>query len=416
MNKNVLIISHLAINSTNNVGKTLYQLFKGFDKEYLAQLFFNPTLPNVDLCKYWYRITDDEVIKSYYGSKAGSEYFFDGNQIEDVPSNLYKKSVGKSTSRLLIRDVIWKLARIDWNGLYSWLDKVHPDVLFLAPGYSVFVYRIAVKISKRLNIPIVFFSMDDYYNEKKNTGYIFEFIRRTWLRNHIRSTIKRTNKLLAVCEEMAEDYAKCFSISTDVVYTPYEDVPTVHCKMNQRKNIRFTFAGSLGLNRWKTLMELSEYMKKNDYPGEIYVYSSPAYSEEIEKMSACSNIFYKGFISADELSLEIQNTDFILHVESFDKDKLQRTRYSISTKIPECLASGIPFLVIGPKEQASVKYVQKNKAGLVCTNKEEIACVLDKIFKKDIDYDMYIANAKKLLEKNHSYESIQLKLYDAFNA
>ena len=310
--KKILIISHLAINKTNNVGKTLAQLFEKFDSSSLSQLFFNPILPDIDKCKYWYKITDEQVMHSFLGKRAGEEYFYCNIQAE-TKSLLYRKSIGKTTLKFLMRDVMWSLSRIDWKALYRWIDKVCPELIFLAPGYSVFAYDIALKISKYKNIPIVCFFMDDYYNENKAKLNPLEILRRKWLRKVIKKTVNHSAGVIAVSKEMAADYQKCFHVNVDVLYTPYmyEEISCIDEKVDLQR-LEFVYAGSLGLNRWKILYELGKLLQQNNYNALLTIYASADYEKEIQKLLQISSIKYGGFLTEAQLKEKIYCANVVI--------------------------------------------------------------------------------------------------------
>ena len=62
----IIIISHVPMSTKFNMGKTFISLFSSFQKSELCQLYIYPTIPDVDTCSSFYRITDKDVLKSYY--------------------------------------------------------------------------------------------------------------------------------------------------------------------------------------------------------------------------------------------------------------------------------------------------------------------------------------------------------------
>ena len=71
----VLLISHNPITTYQSMGKTFLSLFTEFKKEELCQLYIYPTLPDVVVCNSYYRITDRNVLQSYFrfGNVLGRE-------------------------------------------------------------------------------------------------------------------------------------------------------------------------------------------------------------------------------------------------------------------------------------------------------------------------------------------------------
>lgn len=60
----VLIMSHNPITDYNSMGKTFLALFSAFSEEDLCQFYIYPTLPNIKVCRSYYRITDHEALRS----------------------------------------------------------------------------------------------------------------------------------------------------------------------------------------------------------------------------------------------------------------------------------------------------------------------------------------------------------------
>ena len=73
----------------------------------------------------------------------------------------------------------------------------------------------------------------------------------------------------------------------------------------------------------------------------------------------------------------------LVHVESFDNKSRQLTKLSISTKIPEYLATGKPIIAIGPREVASLEYLKD--CSLWITNKNDIYNKI-KLFSRGNDF------------------------------
>ncbi len=410
----VLIISHLALNNTNNVGKTLAMLFKNFERSQLAQLYFNPISPNENLCDRWYRITDEEIIRSLASTKkAGSEITFEKNDTDHV-SGFYKRNISRKPLKLLARDILWKIGRINWTDIRKWLDEISPEIIFLAPGYSIFPYRIAKKISLMLNIPLVLFIMDDFYNENKNKYSLIELIRRKWLRKTIQETVSDSRIVYSCSEELSKYYSELFGKKIETLYTPCEFTVNVQIHNKYKGEKVLVYGGSVQLNRWRVIAEIGKCICENGYDARIQVYAPETDREFINRLLEIPSIEYGGFISADELKNKISNSDIVIHVEAFDDESFVRTKYSISTKIPEYLASGKVFIAVGPKGQASMNYLKKHNAAIVFNSIEEMNNKIGEMFDDDFKYEEIRCNAECLIQKNHTSFAAFSKLNNDF--
>ena len=85
-----------------------------------------------------------------------------------------------------------------------------------------------------------------------------------------------------------------------------------------------------------------------------------------------------GFTESDKLFDLMKSSSLLLHVESFDYEYLERTKFSISTKIPDILATGIPLLAYGPKEIASIKHLEENNCAFLVNDTNMLLETLEK--------------------------------------
>ena len=115
----VLLISHNCFSTYQNMGKTFLSLFSGFEKDEICQLYIYPTVPDVDACSSYYRVTDKDVLDSLLKfKKPGGE--IDKSRIVSAKKNLfenkddaklYKKPGKKDPMKRLLRDAMWSLSR-----------------------------------------------------------------------------------------------------------------------------------------------------------------------------------------------------------------------------------------------------------------------------------------------------------------
>ena len=100
----------------------------------------------------------------------------------------------------------------------------------------------------------------------------------------------------------------------------------------------------------------------------------------------------------------IHRAKAVIHTESFDPVIRERVRYSLSTKISDCLASGTGMLAYGPAEAASMDYLIRNEAAFTATSPEELREVLPRLFTDEAEYRRVVGNAKALARRNHTPE------------
>jgi hypothetical protein len=139
-------------------------------------------------------------------------------------------------------------------------------------------------------------------------------------------------------------------------------------------------------------------IKGNERSAFLQIYSNNKPDEKIFKKLDIPNASkFCGSLKSNELMVVLNKCDIPVHVESFDKKSIQATLLSISTKIPEYLSLEKPILAIGPKEVASMEYLE-NVA--FCIN--EPTDVFEKIQKLFRDQNLRSNLAMISSEKYHS--------------
>lgn len=66
-----LIVSANALSTQQSNGKMVASFFKDYPSHVLAQLYIWPEYPNSSICSTYYRITDMEMLRSWFGKEPG---------------------------------------------------------------------------------------------------------------------------------------------------------------------------------------------------------------------------------------------------------------------------------------------------------------------------------------------------------
>jgi hypothetical protein len=219
----VLVISHNPITTYNNMGKTLLSMFSSFSKEELCQLYVYPTIPDVDTCHAYFRLTDLDALRSYCPPFRMSSREISKEEICSENQEL-EKSDGKwgyhhaSHGKRLLREWVWRGARWYNRSLSEWLHKEKPTCIFVAPGDAAFLYDIAMKISRRLQIPMVAYICDDYYFAASPRNWIGDMQHRL-LRKKIEEIMNRSCLIVGISQEIIDRYSEYFSVETALIMT-----------------------------------------------------------------------------------------------------------------------------------------------------------------------------------------------------
>lgn len=375
----VLVISHNPLCSYNGMGKTLSSLLSCFRREELCQLYIYPSYPDQALCASYYRVTDKDVLKSLPvlrtpGGEVAQELIRpDQSYYEDSRDEaLYRMPKNKSPLRRLARDSIWRLSRWYGKELRAWLAREAPDRILVAPGPAKFLYDLALDISENLDIPIAVYLCDEYYFVRPERSLLGKLQQRL-LNRKMETLMARSALLITICEELKTAYGSRFSVPAHVVMTgsmlnaPAQTPPTAQ---------RISYFGNLRCGRYLSLAQIGRALDEvNRIQGVDYkldVYTAEKNKDILGPFSGVRSIQIHPFLLGAQYRSMLIDSELLLHVEGFDEKSKDRVRHSISTKIADSLASGIPLLAFGPRGIASMEYLRRNECAFVCSDPAEL--------------------------------------------
>lgn len=358
----------------DSTSRYLSTFFGGWDPEKIAQIYTVDTLPTAGFCRRYYRMTDMEMIRSLFRREVV------GKRIEVCEEEPKKNKKEKKDSRffaffkrfndhptmLYFRSLLWKRRRWDTEEFRRFVDEFDPEVLFLPMGRNLFDAEIALSLAKEKNIPLIAFSPDDYYYRYKSDFSPFSCLYRRRLSRLLKRLFGESAYILSVCDKMSRQYERGFGVSCHTVHFS----SSIACDgQEERDPCRFAFLGSPGYGRWRTLLALGNALHAISDKYYIDVYAKPHDSEKYEKaLRACPAIRLHDAVPYEEVMRVMKSSRFVLHVEDFKRKSKKETRYSLSTKISDCLASGALPVAIGPSDVGSIDYLLKSGAAFVCTD------------------------------------------------
>ena len=385
----VLIVSHNPITTQNNMGITFLSLFSQFEKQELCQLYIYPTLPNADRCSSFYRVTDKEILLSLVrGKKAGGEI-----RVEQIRASeglfekaedeaIYRSKKNKTALRRLLRDAMWSVARWYSPQLREWLKREGPECIFVAPGVAKFVHGFVLRISRDLNIPIITYICDEYYFVRR-PDQLLDRLRLTLLQRKMRSLMACTSHLVVISEELKEAYAKEFGVKTTTLMTG-AGIPVSECPKGAEQPKEICYFGNIRCNRYLSLCEIGRELDEiNRELGESYklkIYTFEKDREILGSFEGIASVELCGAVTGKDFEKAFNASQLLLHVEAFDEKSIDFVQHSVSTKIADSLASGIPLLAYGPECISSMRHLLRHECAITATGKQELRSMLMQAF------------------------------------
>lgn len=403
--KKLLIISNNVLSEINNNGKTILSFIENAEIE-IRQLYFSSEIPVIDKYKY-FRISDNDIIRGYFSKKKRGRRVSVEKKNEIFSEVSLKKKFGRNLVTLYIRELLWK-NRWKSRQLDEWLDEFKPNAILFVAGDSVFAYDICFYIKEKYDARLTTYVTDDYVMPRLNEGLLGKF-RRSAIRKQLGKILKITDVFYTISEQMQSDYQKEFMKKSQIAMNMSDDLQDKSATLYSDKFI-FIYTGSLYYGRDNILATLAQSIKNYNTSHEkkafleIYCGTEPE-DTVLEKINIDGNSQYMGALDKQGLRDRLNKSDILVFVESFEREQIEKTKYSLSTKIPEYLSVSKPILAIGPNEIGSMLYL-KDVAMCVNNIKELNECIR-KLLNDERLREEYAFKSRQKYEKKHDRKFLQ---------
>lgn len=379
MKYRILIISQSAWNDSNSFGNTFSNFFGGHYHNEIANLYCREEEPANSVCRFYFKITERQLIKSFFTRKHAGSYHtdirFDEKNKDAVREEKFLRFFRKYRFSLFLylRELIWKLGVWKGKALESFLIDHAPKIIFVIGFDSHYMWDLLFYCRKVTGAKLAVFFPDDIYSYKTvwPIGRIYTY----QTRKRILRGIHESDLLYGASPKLCQEYGIIFNKCFKPLFKGINPLKTI-VKEKLNNPIRLVYTGNLLYGRWKTLSLIAKTLHKinNSHPSfTLAIYTQYLTNKRIQKamnLEGTSHLFSK--IPFNEVQDVLRNADIVLHVESFDLRQTKVTRFSFSTKIVDCMESGSCLLAIGPIENTSIEYLKDSKSAVVTTNPEEI--------------------------------------------
>lgn len=394
----VLIVSHNALGSDTNMGKTLCAWFQDFAPDELAQFYIREEAPpDGKGCRNSWRFTDMEALRALcrccpQGSSSRSG---------GAPGQAgYRYGRKRTALGYLLRDLLWKYSPWKNPQFWQWIRDFDPDVVFLASGDYGFLYDVAVEMAEAVGKPLVVACVDDFYLYDRWKGSLLGPLARRMFRRSVFAAMNRAGRVFAICPAMAEAYEALFARPCRVLYTPAKqwDEP------GEVSDGPIVYLGNVSLKRAEQLIQIGRTLQALDIPGVpnmLRVYSGERDPGMRAGLTAENGICFCGSVGEQQAWQILQTSMAAIHTESFDPALGDRLRFSISTKIPEILSAGPCLIAYGPAGIASMDYLQENGGAYTILRPEDLEAGLKRILTDAALRREIRCRGRHLAEENH---------------
>lgn len=389
-----LVFSVNAFRTSGSNGKVLSELFKGWDKDALAQFYVTEESPEFSFCDNYYHVSDRDALYAFthFGMTRHSGVV--NTKVSSAQNVSTTKKKQTSLTRLL-RDIVWNSGLWRNYSFWKWVNAFHPEVIVVMSGASSFMHKIAIDVAKKQKAPLVVYNTENYYfkdyNYLERSGGSFFFpIYKHECDRMFRRLMTMSAHEIYLNKKLDELYYGEFGRHGTVIYNSSDIQPMQTVKGDNYPII--TYAGNLGIDRHLALMEIGKALQEisNDYYLDVYGKALPDVEMQLHD---AIGIRYHGFISYSELMKVMERSHFMVHAESFDSFWVKDLSTAFSTKLGDILCAGKCLILYAHSSFACTQYVLENNCGCVINDCNELKQKLKELIDSDSLQKKYRDNA-----------------------
>ena len=380
----LLVIGNHCLSQSESNGRVLRSLLSAFSDEELTS-FAIRGIPDCLGIRY-VTVTDGDAVNAVTHLSFYHPVGIQANEGNGTQATGRKRSAKTHLIRNLIWSTKWWLKGSIKQALY---DKGY-DAIFLMGADTPFLYRLAVDISKKKKTPLIVYTAEDYpikrydYIEQK-PGMSF------WCKrflNKLRKAGKLAFESASVCilnsPKLKASYESAYSLErSEVVYLPssFEALP-----QSDAPKTAIIYAGNINIHRLNSLIQIGNTIHSIDSSKKLILYGRLS-DEESEKLtSETESLDYRGILPYEVLLKVYGQAALLIHAEGFDDFYLLDCAHAFSTKVADCLCSGVPFFLYAPIELPSSAFMNEALPDFYARNEEELREKLSAILSGEVTY------------------------------
>lgn len=352
----VLIVGAGVMGAPTGMGITLANLFQMWPSECVAQVHTSPSLDNHQLLTT-YHYGEDQV------RGAGAIRSLLDRSRSNPPGRQPAESGWPAVTPPRSG---WKTAWMDQlplrkpDSLVEFVRSVRPDVVY-SPLGSARIARLAVMCAEIVRAPIVPHFMDEWLHQLTQ-GAAASIPRRT-MQRRIESIVRSSPRGLAISDEMATKYSERYSVHFDRLSNFVDVRPFVAAPDAAPSSIGYV--GGLHLDRWTSLLDVARQVEVCPREVQLHAYvpsgDLTAFGHHFKSLGRTS---FHPPVTASAVPQLLQQFHALVHVEAVTPAARAYVQLSLSTKIPQYLASGRPVVAYGPQEVASMSHLRRSGAAI----------------------------------------------------
>jgi hypothetical protein len=400
----VAVVSEVSPSASNSASLTIAGLFSDWPKDRLFPVFATGEFDDTFAPQYlrlhpWFWNFPAALLRKLPRAIVVRS--------REIPGNVSRQSDGKEESPFPglreIRALCEVFPQLQTRATLNFLADVGVEVIY-SPLGSIRIANLVSVVSRRLKIPTVPHFFDDWPSTLYSRGLLATLPRRM-LKVQLQSVLAVSPIGLGIGPEMANDFQTRFKRPFQWLMRPLSPDDCTFASATCHAEFDLVYVGGLHLNRWKALIDIA--IAADQIGASLAIFSPKTDLRDFGTgLRRFRNVALSS-VDPENVVPTLQRGGVAIHVESRGREVSRFTRLSVSTKLPQCLASGRPILAYGPAHLASMRLVERSQAGIVVDTSERLASVISNLL-NDSALRMKLSKNGQSYANSHFSQSVTL--------
>jgi len=432
----VLIVALGRINAadTSNNGLLLRNLFGGWPRENLAQIYSSGDNGDAGFFGRYYQLgpQDRRLGKLFYRLKAG-ELKVKTN--EAVSGGSVTGAAGvftclKSGLRKLLMDTgVYELIFRPQlsQDMIAWVNEFKPDIIF-AQGYNLTFTWLPVMLKRETHARMAFLTTDDWptylYAGQLGESKLFNWLLRPAVAKATERLMTAVDVAIAFGQPMADEYQARYGKSF-IALSHSDDRrrfdAALPLRIHEKPVNTIAAIGYFNKFRWPLLLDVDRCCRLLGELGiqaRVAVLSAGMDPEGALELAKCTHLDILPDPGNDLLPGYLKGADLLLLAEGFEEGWVSAIRLSVSSKSHLYMFSRRPIIVYAHPDTGVAKYAESNQWGWVISEQNvELLCSTIKCLLTETEKaDRLISRADETAGMFHVRETTQVRLLGALSS
>jgi glycosyltransferase involved in cell wall biosynthesis len=418
-------------------GITLSNLFSGWDINNIAvasEFISNVETLNTSICRKYYLLGKAEVkyiwplnlftkIQESKTLNIEKEKVSNNSFIQDSdPSHTYyfKEVYSKYIKSILVYTGIneIKIKESVSENFIKWIKEFNPDVIYTLLG-TLNSIRFISDIKKCVNIPIAVHFMDDWPKRKRLFNNYWE----KKIYKELSELLKNTSYYFTICESMGEEYNHRYGFQFKAFHNPiilekWERFSKKDWKIEN--NLKIIYAGKINDDNKNSINDMCHAvnnLNSENIMVDFEIYIPQDNKKLLKNISELKGVKIFPSVNHNEMPLLLSRADILFLPLDFTNKCVNYTRFSMPSKTPEYMISGVPVLVYCSHDSALNKYA-KSKDWAYVISERSVKKIKDGILKLYQDENLrkyYGSGAYNIAKSEHGQKYVREKFRNALS-